>query len=262
MASGPEKNMNKARLMRKELPETICGRWISMSFIKMRILSELKIYSKPDRKSRQFLLNRFNSGADLVILWIVGIYVAGWKSFTDFLNGAKGISTRSHRPPTVINEKGEDTRMIKWMGKNETAKLGIFLYHYSFVFPKQVFTKADYYSNSNWLSLNANTWFSMNFMKITKPYRVYIIPDYPSWLERFSGTHPKNVEQLIRDIYDRKTIIAERKTEDIEKLLSSSNYQLGSLFLKNYEPVDRWIKTGIKKVKVNIRRLRHVFECF
>jgi hypothetical protein len=186
----------------------------------------------------------------------------GMEEFHRLFKWGEGYQYKTHRPPTVINEKGEDTRMIKWMGKNETAKLGIFLYHYSFVFPKQVFTKADYYSNSNWLSLNANTWFSMNFMKITKPYRVYIIPDYPSWLERFNGTHPKDVEQLIRDIYERKTIIDERKTEDIENLLYSNNYQLGSLFLKNYEPVDRWIKTGIKKIKVNIRRLRHAFECF
>jgi len=174
----------------------------------------------------------------------------------------KGYQLISHRPPTVIDENKTDVRAGKWLKANEMKNMGILMYHYSFVFPRQVFTKADYYSNSNWLSLNADKWASLNFMKITKPYRVFIIPDYPSWLERFTGMHPKNIEQLIRDIYEGKTIIDERNTEDIEKLVESSNYKLGSLFFKNYEPVDRWIKTGIKKIKVNIRRLRHVFECF
>jgi hypothetical protein len=170
---------------------------------------------------------------------------------------AEGYELKSHRPPTVIDTEKTDVRAGKWLNAKDMKKRGIFMYHYSFVFPKQVFTKADYYSNSNWLSLKANDWATVNFMKITKPFRVFIIPDYPSWLVKFKGIHPTAVQQLIGSINEKETIIEERATGDIEKLINNRAYQFFSHLLAGLEPVDRFMQFGYKRSKNVIRRMKH-----
>jgi len=171
----------------------------------------------------------------------------------------KGYKFISHRPPMVADEKNIDARSVRWIKAKDMKNQGIYMYHYSFVFPVQVFAKADYYSNSNWLSLRANDWASLNFMKVTKPFRVFIIPDYPSWLQKYHGTHPLSIQQLINDIHNKLTIIEERETRDIEQLVNSQVYQFVSLLLNYFEPVDRLVQSGYKRSKALIKRVKHVF---
>lgn len=169
-----------------------------------------------------------------------------------------GYKYISHRPPTVIDNTGINLKEINFLNSGMTEEMGIHMYHYSFVFPKQVFSKADYYSNSNWLSLRANDWASVNYMHITKPYRVFIMTEYPGWLEKFRGTHPLAIRQLISNIHEKKLVIEERDIQDIEKLLNSRAYQFGTFFLKLMEPVDRWGMIWYKKIKSAAKRLNHV----
>ncbi len=172
----------------------------------------------------------------------------------------KGFQYISHRPPTVINAEGINLKSINFINANQLEKMGIYMYHYSFVFPKQVFAKADYYSNSNWLSLHANDWAASNFMRITKPYRVFIIPDYPSWLEKYHGAHPPTVRQLINDLKEQKIMIEERDIRDIEKLINNRSYKLGTLFLKYFEPIDRCGQFAHRKIKAGIKILKYAFK--
>jgi hypothetical protein len=172
----------------------------------------------------------------------------------------KGYQFISHRPPVIVDENNVDVRSSRWLNAKDMKNMGIFMYHYSFVFPKQVFTKADYYSNSSWLSLKATDWAVMNFMKITKPFRVFIIPDYPSWLEKFKGTHPLAIQQLISSLNEKTIIIEERETKDIEKLINKRGYRFISLLLAYSEPFDRLMHGGFKRTKAVIKRLRHAFE--
>jgi hypothetical protein len=97
-------------------------------------------------------------------------------------------------------------------------------------------------------------------MQITKPYRVFIIPDYPSWLVKYKGTHPFSVQQLINSIKDKTTIIEERNTEDIEKLINSKTYQFYSHLLKIFDPFDYWTQIGYKIIKDAFKRFKHGFE--
>ncbi|HSS95423.1 MAG TPA: glycosyltransferase family A protein, partial [Terriglobales bacterium] len=48
-----------------------------------------------------------------------------------------GYSYSSHRPPTVLNETGHELDGPRWITGGQMRKRGIFMYHYSYVFPKQ-----------------------------------------------------------------------------------------------------------------------------
>jgi len=55
-----------------------------------------------------------------------------------------------HRPPTVVDERGRDLRTKTWVSGEAMADRGIYLYHYSLLFPKQVREKCSYYGNASW----------------------------------------------------------------------------------------------------------------
>ncbi|MDQ7034159.1 MAG: glycosyltransferase [Anaerolineae bacterium] len=50
----------------------------------------------------------------------------------------EGYRYTSHRPPTVINPQGENMQDKHWIDGFRTDKMGIRMYHYSLIFPKQV----------------------------------------------------------------------------------------------------------------------------
>jgi len=57
----------------------------------------------------------------------------------------QGATFATHRPPTVIDGDGVRMRDKRHWGHDQTAAAGIFMYHYSYVFPSQVTCKHDYY---------------------------------------------------------------------------------------------------------------------
>jgi hypothetical protein len=52
---------------------------------------------------------------------------------------------QTHRPPTVVDEQGRDLRIKGWLSGEDMAWRGIFMYHYSLLFPRQVLEKNIYY---------------------------------------------------------------------------------------------------------------------
>ncbi|RMD60169.1 MAG: glycosyltransferase family 2 protein [Nitrospirae bacterium] len=138
-----------------------------------------------------------------------------------------------HRPPTVVDEKGRDLRSIRWIDGYKMSKMGMYLYHYSLVFPKQVEQKCIYYSQADWSDIKeARLWVENSFKKLKKPYRVHNVYQYPSWIERFRGKHPPQIEALRRDIERGVVDIELRPTEDVERLLNSKRYATGRFALK------------------------------
>ena len=59
-----------------------------------------------------------------------------------------GYTYISHRPPTVCDERGVDLRDRRWLDARATSALGVRLFHYSLLFPKQVREKGEYYKNA------------------------------------------------------------------------------------------------------------------
>lgn len=145
-----------------------------------------------------------------------------------------GYRYAAHRPPTVTDSDGRDLRTLKWVDGGALAKKGIYLYHYSLLFPKQVFEKAAYYAS---LDLGAQCagmveWAEEDYMRLNRPYRVHNVHTHPSWLERFSGTHPPEALKMFNDAVAGRIDLELRRTDDVEKLLGTTSYRLGRLRLK------------------------------
>jgi hypothetical protein len=167
-----------------------------------------------------------------------------------------GYSYAKHRPPTVCSPEGINLRSIKWMDGYTMARQGVYLYHYSLVFPKQVLYKSVYYSRVNWVhdKKDSGEWAEANYIKLKNPYRVHNVYQYPSWLMRYAGEHPPEIEQLRQDISNGRVIEPMRDNRDVEQLLTSKSYRLGAKLLSLTEPIDK--RLDINRVLNLINRVR------
>jgi glycosyltransferase involved in cell wall biosynthesis len=166
----------------------------------------------------------------------------------------------SHRPPTVVDQSGQDMRKIRPVILDRILKKPVRLYHYSLLFPKQVMEKCEYYRNVDWTSRKeAVDWANEVFLDLKQPFRVHNVYQYPSWLDRFSGKHPPQIEELKKDLRAGKVKIETRKTDDIEMLLDSRSYQLGRLALKMWDPVDQNAMPVMRRIQ---NALRHPLRSF
>lgn len=143
---------------------------------------------------------------------------------------APGYKYVSHRPPTVINIMGKDLRSLEWLTVENTLAMGIRMYHYDMILPKQAANKSKYYSKVTWHSLESQRileWKTMIFDKLEKPFHIYTIYSHMSWLERYKGVHPPCIRQMVEDIQSGKWPGCElRRTDDIEKMLNSYWFRL------------------------------------
>lgn len=166
-----------------------------------------------------------------------------------------GFHYAAHRPPTVLNAEGQNLRERGAMTGEQTAKLGIFLYHYSFLFPFQVRFKLAYYGsmdrNQNLpLQKQRQKWHD-NFFTLKHPFYIddTSILGEPSWLVRFRGEHPPAIAQLWNDIEAGQIEVERRPTEDIERLLNTRWYSLApGLLLAFWTPV-HWARAVLRRAR-------------
>lgn len=145
-----------------------------------------------------------------------------------------------HRPVVVVDDHGRDVRHQQPLNGRATAAMGMFMYHYSLVFPQQVFDKSDYYGKADWANRPQQTsWACDTWLGLKRPFRVHKVYKYPSWLERFEGQHPAAIQQMRDDIASGRLAIDLRQTDDIERLLASRRYRLGRAALKLLDPFAR-----------------------
>ena len=168
-----------------------------------------------------------------------------------------GYTYVTHRPPTVRNNEGTDLRSLHWLDARKTSKMGIFMYHYSFVLPKQAAEKAEYYSSSKWLRLDAHSWYEKNFQQISNPFKVFINSSNPGWLVRFRGEHPPVIAQLQQDLKNGTLRYALRDTEDIEKMMRSWKFITGRFLLKAVEDPYIIFMNYRKSFRRKIKRILH-----
>lgn len=122
-------------------------------------------------------------------------YVAnGWylrRGAADFhrlFRWGPGFGYAPHRPPTVVDDTGRDLRAGRWLDADATVAVGVRLYHYSLLLPKQVIEKCDYYAHADWARLSeAIEWANDAYLALHRPFRVHNAYAYPSWLERTTG---------------------------------------------------------------------------
>ena len=146
----------------------------------------------------------------------------------------------THEPPTVHDERGRDLRTLRWMDGDEMQARGVRLYHYDHLFPKQVMDKAAIYRlEKPALCAEIQEWAENDYLRLRHPYHVERHYWYPSWLERFTGSHPPEADHMMDDIRAGRLGVELRRTDDVERMLASRRYRLGCAALKALQPLDR-----------------------
>jgi glycosyltransferase involved in cell wall biosynthesis len=188
--------------------------------------------SNPSISGVSFYWQNFWGGFDYL--------VDGWRyrSNVKKMNGnrrifkwGKGFKYVSHRPPTVVDNHDRDLCTLAWVGPEETAKMGIFCFHYGMVFPKHARQKVNYYKRLVESCKDMEEWYYDTYIELKFPFRVLHCSKAPSWLHPFKGTHPPEIQQLIEDCTQGKLNIEQRRCDDIEQLLSSRRYQISAILL-------------------------------
>ena len=162
----------------------------------------------------------------------------------------KGYVYKTHRPPTVVDEKNINLRNKFWLSSEQMRAKSIYLYHYSLLFPKQVGEKVCYYSRISidkikqhgGYNLEINDWYEKVFKRIQRPFHVHNIYKNLSWLYRFKGRNPEQIEKMMNDIRSRNISINLRDNQDIERLLSNPFYVMFCAILKLFA---LFLKTSI-----------------
>ncbi|MCK6370544.1 MAG: glycosyltransferase [Gammaproteobacteria bacterium] len=149
---------------------------------------------------------------------------------------APGYAYATHRPPTVVDEHGTDLRRKRWVSARETERMGVYLYHYSLLLPKQVRDKCAYYNDPGDDPTKAHApeivrWAHECYFRLGHPFRVHNVYSTVSWLRRHGGTTPEQVTAMWSDIAAGRVAVDTRRTDDIEALLARPGYRLAGRLL-------------------------------
>jgi hypothetical protein len=125
------------------------------------------------------------------------------------------------------------------MSARDMARRGVCLYHYSLVFPRQVYNKAVYYRTLDPLKIaegggyncKIGSWEEEVYWKLRRPFRVHNVLGHLSWLKRFRGRHPAEMNRMMDDIRSGKLAVELRPTDDIERLLTNPVYNMAASVL-------------------------------
>ena len=198
--------------------------------------------------------------------------IEGWK----FLRGGSycnrvfkwgpGYSYVTHEPPTILNDKGMDLRLLNWISGRRMKKKGIYMYHYSHLFPWQVKQKTRIYKDEKPDECSdILKWADDNYFKLTNPFNIERHYWMPSWLEYYYGIHPSEVVKMMSDIKSGMVNTELRNNSDVEEILNKKFYSLKTLYMKMLNKGDYYIKftlfqiSRIKNIPGRIRRtlMRH-----
>jgi len=168
-----------------------------------------------------------------------------------------GYQYVTHRVPTVVDAEGRNLRDLKWVNGYALARRGVYLYHYSLVFPSQVLRKCAYYSK-HWPNESSAImeWMKHSYLRLDNPFRPHNAYSSPSWIERFRGTHPPAILQLIDDLRSHRIDVEVRRDDDVERLLQSPAYRSKRAVLKTVGCVDAWTRRMKRAATGSARRLR------
>lgn len=183
----------------------------------------------------------------------------GWNRIFKWGKGYKYIT---HEPPTVSDQNGIDLFTKNWISGEKMKEKNIYMYHYSLLFPWQVEQKVKVYKDEKpEACAEIVDWAENNFFKLGNPFRVHNLYRIPSWLERFKGSHPDEVINMMKDIQSGKTKAVLRGTDDIEKLLSSNIYTINKFLLRISNPLDQILNQilRIKNIPKKISKIKYKY---
>jgi len=177
----------------------------------------------------------------------------GARDYHRLFKWGAGYKYVTHEPPTVVDEHGRDLRSLNWIRAEQTAKHGMFMFHYSLLFPWQVEQKVRIYRDEKPDAMgDIVDWAEHAYFRLDKPYRVHNLYESPGWLDRFSGQHPPQVMAMMDDVLAGRTRETARRADDVERLLGSMWYPVGRKALIMGDYVDRLLhaaRRGARRVK-------------
>lgn len=175
--------------------------------------------------------------------------IEGWK----FLRGdffcnrifkwGEGYKYVTHEPPTVVNEKGIELTKIKWINGKQMLKKGIYMYHYSHLFPWQVRQKVMIYKDEKPEGCSdILDWAENNYFRFSNPFNVERHYWFPSWLVYYKSTHPAEVIKMMESIRSGEIDADLRDNRDVEEILGGKYYPIKTLTMKIYNKLDYYTK--------------------
>lgn len=173
-----------------------------------------------------------------------------------------GYEYVEHRPPTVVDERGRDMADGALIGGRQLARAGVYCYHYSMSFPKQVERKMAYYARQSWKGHeNVEEWADTTFKLIDDPFNVHHISEGLSWIEPFEGRHPPQIESLISDLESGVIDITVRPIGDLQALVASRRYKAGATLVAFLTPFMLRLRNRAPVLEATLERaIRAVFS--
>lgn len=193
---------------------------------------------RPDVDAVSFTQRNFwGSPSVLVDGWYLR---GGGNVFHRLFRWREGYEYQTHRPPTVVDERGVDLRRKRWLDADQTRAMDLYLYHYSLLFPKQVREKCTYYAAADWVERGAALeWYEDCYLALCRPFRVHNVDTHPSWLEPYEGPHPPEVSRLWTDAVSGSLGVDIRDDADVRTLLADPWYRLRRQVVRHaMRPVD------------------------
>lgn len=119
-----------------------------------------------------------------------------------------GAYFKTHRPPTLVwPEANKSTEQMKLIDGTTTREMGIYPYHYSYVFESQVEQKIELYRRYGWgdgWGVDLERWYREFFQRWTPENGQDLERLYPIWTGDpdsysvpFTGHHPEVVENFL-----------------------------------------------------------------
>ena len=134
------------------------------------------------------------------------------------------------------------------------------MYHYYKIFLNQVSSKMIYYANrveaekeKRPAIINGREYYDKTFLKLSNPFRIHMFNNWPSWLEKFEGEHPRQVAELLNDMSIGKVRYATRNMKDVDVLVNTNNYKIGIYLWKiwgNYISQSGWLLKDLIRCRI------------
>jgi hypothetical protein len=160
----------------------------------------------------------------------------------------------THEPPTVVDERGRDLRTLHWVTPASHHLRGVYMYHYSLLFPWQVQQKALIYRDEKPRAFSAMVdWYEHAYLRLERPYRIHNIYRTPGWLQRYRGEYPREVVRMMADGAGGELPGGIRPVDDAERLLRAWWYPCGREALKALDYLVRAREWSVRR----LRRFAH-----
>jgi hypothetical protein len=125
-----------------------------------------------------------------------------------------GSKWATHRPPTILAPDGRPWREHRHLNHEATDRMSLRFAHYSYVFPRQILEKHEYYDSTlpgtmipDYFKKVYLPWVLGDREKVEKEYRGVhnFLPERRGdcFTERFTGKHPYWIQSSMNDLVDK-----------------------------------------------------------